>query len=238
MRDRRGPADDWRSVLRDRLVGEHARIKPGAKTQAAELGLGLDTSAYWFIFRCVEPFGRIVVVSEPPRYLTDPAGTAGATPFDSGGLWDDRIEAHPPFGDDAERVQYFWDAQVSLREWVRSFVDWLSDGGLKLAEYVLGLPPTQSGRIICTTPPNQERAWTWEVQLPTTTPKHELPRRHNLVMREDEAEWFLTWLRDDDVELTQFEYTELTTWCLDSLKTSPDPALDTVALLTNAAAHA
>ncbi len=224
-------SSSWTHVLRDRLVSRFDRIDPTDNTREAEDGLDLGRCAYWYVLRCDDAFTRCIVVSHPPA---DPSSLeGGALPFDSGGLWHGHLVADPVFDDAADRSAFAKKSHVPIDSVPAEFPSWIATSYDPPQGYVDGVAPAKSERIIAGDP-NEPRAWTWEVHvraLPYVNPPS-VP--HQLFMHVDDADWFRTFLRDEDSELRPDEYEGLIAWLESSVRETSDPMADAAAILRGA----
>lgn len=173
--DRRG-----RHILMTRLI---QREWPGpdaaAQTHEAENGLGIGGGPYYFyVLRAEASHGFVVFVLSEADDVAWPPAARGATPFDSGGWWLDKIHTEPRL-DPAARQTAFQAADVLLRDWKGAFEQYIDANYSKVDEYIEGRAPISRYRLpqteaaILRGPPNTPKAWTWEVRIP-----HRLIARH------------------------------------------------------------
>ena len=127
-----------------------------------------------------------------------PSDARGATPFDSGGLWWNKVLTHPEL-DDAGRRAFFRDHDVPLVNWRAAFEGYIRAHYGTVSDYIEGDAPGPGAEsrdrefTIIMGRPNGRLAWTWEVRVP-----HELaPGRLALraaYMTETRRDDYLDWL--------------------------------------------
>lgn len=167
--DERG---DWRELVTKAIQGEWPAPAASAQTLAAERGLGILGQPYYFyVLRAEDSYGLVVFVFREAADAAWPADAMGATPFDSGGWWLEKIRTEPPL-DTAERQAAFRTLDVPLQDWQSAFERYILERYDTLAHYLEGhapkaaSPPSDLGFTILKGQPNTARAWTWEVRVP------------------------------------------------------------------------
>lgn len=126
-----------------------------------------------------------------------PPHTKGATPFDSGGLW---IGAIHPIHDEGVKRSVFANEEVSLQCWKAKFLSYIDRNYSDAKDYVYGRPPAHGTKGITNkTPPNEARAWTWEVRYPSSMASSWL-RLDSAYMHRDDHTAYLDWLPRSDYE--------------------------------------
>lgn len=170
MRPRKAGRYPWQYVVLSRLRRDFNLLQPSPATVASERSLGYPPSAYWFVLRSEEAFGRIGIVwrinlpAWPPSRSSD---EASAAPFDTGGLAHDHMAVAPPFQDNVEKQTFLRSEEIILDAFPRRFNDWLHAGYPgSSTDYVNGIPPTDHvARIVLDATQNSSRAWTWELRI-------------------------------------------------------------------------
>ena len=127
-----------------------------------------------------------------------PSVARGATRFDSGGLWWNRIVTEPAL-DDAGRRGFFEDHDVPLVDWRAAFEEYVGTRHGSISNYLggdapgPGSEPPDSKAVVVEGSPNDLRAWTWEVRIPhdLAAGRLELLSVH---MTEDDRDDYLDWL--------------------------------------------
>ena len=133
--------------------------------------------------------------------MTIPVDARGATPFDSGGLWAGLIA---PIRDEPTKRDVFAAEEIPLHQWTSRFRTYVDDNYVDATDYVRGDPPAQGVRAISNhNPPNEARAWTWEVRYPYRLASSRL-RLERAFIRYDDFTEYIGWLSHgvyDDHEL-------------------------------------
>lgn len=166
-----------RIVLGDRTL---SRASKSALARGAEDAYGLGDSLYFFVGHACPCFGDVVLIYDSTS-LDNQDG--GATPFDSGGLFDRKIFAKKWEGllekdDGTARCDFAAHNQHSLSGWRLAFDAYLSEYFVRPLAYVHGERPRKDddvGRMLH--PKNSRRAWTWEVRAHRDHPIAEGLRR-------------------------------------------------------------
>ena len=163
---------DWRELVTRAIQGEWPTPAASAQTRAAERGLGILGEPYYFyVLRAEDSYGLVVFVFREAVDAAWPADAMGATPFDSGGWWLDKILTEPPLNA-AERQAGFRTLDVPLRDWQGAFERYILGQYDTLGHYLEGRAPNADtqpsgiGFTIVKGEPNTARAWTWEVRIP------------------------------------------------------------------------
>jgi hypothetical protein len=157
----------WMRYLSDVILGDLSHHAPRDSTRAAETGLGLSHSMYWYIGTAIEAYsGDVVGVWDPQPALTLAEG--GTCPFDTGGLWHGRFTTSPPLLDRAEILAYFRVCDIQLQHWESAVAASLVAGWSEPDDYVSGAPPappiTPRDHSMNTSP----QAWVWEGRVATS----------------------------------------------------------------------
>ncbi len=142
------------------------------QTLEAERGLGILGKPYYFyVLRAKDSFGLVVFVLSEAEGVVWPTDARGATPFDSGGWWSDKIHTDPPL-DATERQAAFQTLDVPLRGWQDAFERYIHAHYGTVGDYLEGRAPEtgsespETGFTIIKGQPNTDQAWTWEVRVP------------------------------------------------------------------------
>ena len=164
--------DNWCELVTRAVRGEWPSPAASPQTLETERGLGiLDKPYYFYVLRAEDVFGLVVFVLSEAEDVVWPENARGATPFDSGGWWLDKIHTRPPV-DTAARQAAFRTLDVPLRNWQDAFEQYIHTQYDTVGDYLEGRPPISShqspgtGFTIIKGPPNKVRAWTWEVRVP------------------------------------------------------------------------
>ena len=163
---------DWRDLVTKAIQGEWPAPAAAAQTLAAERGLGILGEPYYFyVLRAEDSYGLVVFVFREAEDTAWPSDAMGATPFDSGGWWLDKIRTQPPLNT-ADRQAVFRTLDVPLRDWQGAFERYILGQYDTLGHYLEGRAPradsrpSEIGFTIVKGQPNTARAWTWEVRIP------------------------------------------------------------------------
>lgn len=153
---------DWRVLILRRLLSEYDQVGTSPGTTAAEQGLELDRSAYWYLGRVVHIYGRVLMVWR--LSAEDAPGVSGTvSPFDSGGLWHGHIAVDPPFALDAEAVKYVKEWTTDVAAGSAMFKEWIADAFVNPFEYVAGLGPP-IWQMCSRLDQDNEFSWSWELR--------------------------------------------------------------------------
>ena len=163
---------NWRELVTRAVRGEWPSPVASRQTLEAEHGLGiLDKPYYFYVLRAEDSYGLVVFVLSEAEDVVWPDNAKGATPFDSGGWWLGKIHTKPPV-DRAAREAAFGTLDVPLWDWQDAFEQYIHTQYGTVEDYVEGRPPISgdqspgTGFTIINGPPNNARAWTWEVRVP------------------------------------------------------------------------
>ena len=111
----------WFERMTDAITGMWPVPTASAGTQRAERGLGIsDRPYYFYALRADRRFGFAVFLLSEVDGADWPPGARGATPFDSGGFWIDRIAVDPPLNR-SERRGFFKSHDLPLASWRPAF---------------------------------------------------------------------------------------------------------------------
>ena len=162
----------WRELVTKAIQGEWPAPAASSQTLEAERGLGILGKPYYFyVLRAEDSYGLVVFVLSEAEGVVWPADARGATPFDSGGWWSDKIHTAPPL-DTAARQAAFRTLDVPLRNWQDAFEQYIHAHYGTVGDYLegrapkTGSQPPETGFTIIKGQPNTARAWTWEVRVP------------------------------------------------------------------------
>lgn len=125
---------------------------------------------YFYVLRAEESYGLVVFVFKEAQRPHWPADAMGATPFDRGGWWLDKVRTEPPLNASARQAA-FRTLDVPLHGWQAAFERYILDHYDTLGQYLEGRAPMadalpEAGFTIVRGQPNTARAWTWEVRVP------------------------------------------------------------------------
>lgn len=189
---------DWRPVVLLVLVGRLGHVEPGGSTIAAERGLGLNPSHYWFISSAKRAFGQAITLWIPRFDQRAPPG--GVCPFDTGGLWNGKISAQPSFHTQVERRRYFDKRKADLTGWEIRVSEDVQQRWTSPPAYVRGDRPDKRGDRLSQASTNTDRAWTWEARLERSVEPVPL-ELSRMVWTQDNRNVFLQWLIANRAEL-------------------------------------
>lgn len=166
---------------------------PSAATKQAEQGLGILGAPYYFYaMRAHAAFGLAVFLFNEVADGEDlPCDAMGATPFDTGGLWLGKVD---PLSGASEKRRLFTAQDVPLGLWRSRFEQYIIANYADPQGYVRGQPPMHGvPGITNRSPPNEARAWTWEVRYPNRLASGRLRLQCAYVHPED-YERYVDWL--------------------------------------------
>ena len=166
---RRDLGEDWCELM-TRILCRDWLAERSDSTEEAETGLGIDGKPhYFYVMRTEHQYGFIVFLFAEVAGAKWPSGACGTSPFDSGGWWHGKITTSPCL-DGAARRRRFKDLDRPLEEWQSAFSAYITSAYATnpMLNYVNGQPPTTGcvPEIVLAEPPNDARAWTWEVRIP------------------------------------------------------------------------
>ena len=190
---------DWRELVTRAIREEWPARAVSPQTLEAERGLGiLGKPYYFFVLRAEDSYGFVVFVLREAEGAVWPTDARGATPFDSGGWWLDKIRTDPPL-DTTARQTAFQTVDVPLRDWQDAFERYIHSRYGTVDDYLDGRPPRsrndlpETGFTIIKGQPNTARAWTWEVRVPHELIAGRLALRA-VHMTRDSRNAYLNWL--------------------------------------------
>ena len=223
---------DWRELLTSVLQSKWPALSRSTSTKRAERELGIFGSPYYFyMMRTHEAYGFVVFLVEDMGQAESNAdlGLMGASPFDSGGLWNGMI--HPldgssdrtPTEELEDRKQLFSESEVPLDSWRPKFREYIRRNYARLGDYIRGYPPSHGTPPITNAAPvNEERAWTWEVRYPIAL-MPECVRLRCVCMHPDELEDYKNWLADNLEKLGVEQAKVLADWVKANVVVSEKP---------------
>lgn len=141
------------------------RASKSAATRRAEAALELGDCLYFYAGYACPRFGDVVLVYEPA--MADSAD-GGATPFDTGGLFNGLVRVVPPLDGEVDAVKAAFCAKhrVQLHRWRAEVVPYVTEHFVLPADYVGGARPrSDDGTGRFTDVENRREAWTWEIGL-------------------------------------------------------------------------
>ena len=186
----------WRESLTDIIRKKWSSRRPSPRTKQAESGLGIEgTPHYFYAMRTERAFGFAVFFFRVIHITRWPEGAHGATPFDSGGLWYDKV-CTIPSADSLEKRKIFRTHQKPLSSWLPAFEEYITSNYDSIDEYVRGTPPRMGVNPIISGPPNSSRAWTWEVRIPGKLMEDGVEIFRGFLSEEDRRK-YLDWLWND-----------------------------------------
>ena len=148
--------------------------------------------------RAEDSYGFVVFVLRETEGAVWPTDAKGATPFDSGGWWLDKIRTEPPLNTTARQAA-FRTLDVPLRDWQDAFERYIYSHYGTGGGYLKGRAPRsrngppKTGFTIIKGQPNTARAWTWEVRVPHELIAGRLALRA-VHMTKDSRNAYLNWL--------------------------------------------
>lgn len=183
---------DWQRVLFHRLRLEHRKLGRGPTTAAAEDGLQIDPSAYWYIGRLEPDYAYIVTLSID---ALEPGAQGVVCPFDTGGLWHDKLTLVAPLTPTQKR-QFLADNSYSMDNYHAAMQSWLESAfevNEHVASYSRGAKPSAHS-IPDIVIDDDTRSWTWEVRVAVKAATDSLPPATSLHMTEQQYDQYETWL--------------------------------------------
>lgn len=192
--------DEWAPALMRVLQHTFEDDVRKPSTSAAEMGLGLPPSVYWYIGSCHANFaGHAVALWQ----VGPTAGLdGGICPFDSGGLWHRYIHTDPPLNSAGEVVDYFVMSDRPLEDWplpVSAEVRQCYDDFV--ADYVLAPKPPDrrpTARVHLPAPHQDPRAWLWEARIAVSDAGRAPLNLRWFYWRQEDSNLFTRWVKTDD----------------------------------------
>jgi len=202
---------DWQDALCHRLT--FRALSPTAQTLDAEVGFGFTRSSYWYVFSFNRNFSRCSVswllTSAPETSVEE----VSISPFDTGGLWHERITAEPPFKNRGDIQEYFVETRTTVLDWIVRFNEWLKSYN-DPHDYILGEPPAKevpNSRIVFDLMVNDPRAWTWEGRVTSANVQQHCEPQHIFWNYEDSDDFHL-WLENEENQLSLEDKVRLVEW--------------------------
>ena len=213
----------WRKLMTDVILKKWSSWSPSRRTKQAEDGLGIEGAPrYFYAMRTERAFGMVVFLFRENCDVEWPQDAYGATPFDTGGLWHEKI--HTSHSSKlSSMMAIFQNYHIPLISWDEAFKDYIVSNYDSICEYVKGDPPKKGANPIISGPPNSPRAWTWEVRIPC-----DLANRHvdllSGFMSEEDRNTYLDWLWNDS-DLDDRYCMDVDMWMRGKMKFSPSGIL-------------
>jgi hypothetical protein len=199
LRPWRAQPHPWQQLILRRLSKRFGEIPPSESTREAEEGLDFPASAYWYVWRSDLAFGGMATIWKPgAEFATSPSG-AGASPFDTGGLWHGHVITEPALGTDSEKRTFAAEQQCALPACAGVFQTWLEVGyGESPTAYVDGtVPSAHVPSVSLDLAKNTCRAWTWELRLASADIGADTIAPTEIFWRELDYEQFEAWAMKD-----------------------------------------
>lgn len=155
---------DWLERVEDILTGRFMSGPSRGATAAAEEGLALAPSAYWYLCRSDLRFGFVVFLWRVQRANPLLADDGAVAPFDTGGLWHGHIQTALILSE-SERQQFVSRHSRPVYRWLPELTSWLDRNYASPGDYVIGVPPRAGLAGIVYDGRNEAPAWTWEARL-------------------------------------------------------------------------
>ena len=204
----------WRLTVALVILDQFEKVDQGEKTMETEAGLGIPPSWYWFVSQANTYFGNGVFF-----FLVETEGWSdndrGVCPFDTGGLWHNKISTYPPIdpSDKDSKRTLFARYDRRLKLWDVSFKDYVYQNYYRVTEYIEGKAPTKGSGVaeIVKGPPNSSFAWTWEgrVERVNIAEKAKIVK---LYCQEQAKSAFLNWLEEERVHFGLPQKKSITAW--------------------------
>jgi hypothetical protein len=188
---RRPKAREWLARVEALLLHTFVNEPPGEETAVAESGLGFQPSCYWYICRTEGDFGHIVFLWTEEHDVSWGSSDA-ATPFDTGGVWHEKI-VFDPLLSDSGRKQFVAAHSQPVSAWLGEFVTWLQANYDRTADYIRGVPPRAGVPGIVYDSQNEPRAWTWEARLEKSSYRRQVGIR-KVFWTADDRRAFENWI--------------------------------------------
>ena len=219
----RPPTHDihWCELITNLIRNHWCSLNPSKATQRAENGLRIQGTPYYFyVMRTELAFGNAVFFFREAAQVTWSATIQGTTPFDSGGLWDNKIEISgiTRISPDLKR-DIFSRNQTSLRAWKHAFHKYIDSNYDTIGQYVAGSSPSTGTPPIIPGDPNCTRAWTWEARIPAKQLDRHITLLQGFLSREDRKAYF-DWLWNDsglDIHVSN----HITQWVTQNMTFAP-----------------
>jgi|GEM_PF-4826587 len=183
---------EWQAIVQSILQRVFRTAPTGARTAEAEAALGLGSCIYFYVFQTSARFGSVVFLwrENPSRPWS--SGDGAAAPFDTGGIWHDRVVTDPPLAK-AERKSFVQTHSRPIDRWLTEFVSWIDTNYDETADYLANRPPRVGVPGIVYDSRNADGGWTWEARVRKASWNEQISIRHVFWSREDRTD-FETWL--------------------------------------------
>ena len=167
----------------------------GTETQAAETGLRIEPSIYWYVRRVHHHFNSVVLFHrvEPAMLRAD---ERGACPFDTGALWSGNT-IKTGMSDDEKRA-YFVLHDRPIAVGLDAFGPWIDRnyGGFCAGYHAGERPSVDIPEIVTAVGAGARWApWAWEVRVEKAR-VHQVVRPVGIVWRREDADAFKLWVRE------------------------------------------
>ena len=194
---------------------------PTTTVQKAERGLRITGTPYYFyVMRTELSFGNAVFFFREAHQVEFSGTMQGTTPFDSGGLWDDRITISTNSKiSSTKKREIFSCNQTPLSSLEQVFDRYIGSNYRSIKQYIKGLPPTTGTPPIVPGPPNCSRSWTWEARIPVKQVDRHLELVHGFLSRQDRRIYF-DWLWNES-GLDTHVRTDVAQWATQNITFSP-----------------
>jgi hypothetical protein len=181
---------DWFRHVQALLLSTFHTDVSGGATAAAEAGLGLPPSCYWYIFRTEAHFGHIVFLwTEKTAFRP---GDGAVAPFDTGGIWHGHVMMDPVLDSDG-KARFVASNSAPVSGWRGAFEKWILANYESMAEYVAGTPPKVGVPGIVYDSRNSAVSWTWEARLEKKSYRQQVAIRH-VFWNADDRKAFEDWV--------------------------------------------
>jgi len=187
---------DWRAAVASIIFLEVGDLEPSESTKAAERGLGLQRSHYWYILRAEAMFGYAVFSARATIADWQPHD-GGACPFDSGGFWHGYIATDPPLLTGGAKKSFFERHNQPLAVWRQGFDAYLSSNYDRARDYIRGRAPRHGLPEIMKVSTNTTQAWTWEARTRPDAPLRERIELIGLYWSAQDQDQFEYWVESE-----------------------------------------
>ena len=223
LRDHSSGPGDWKELVTNAILGNWPTPNRSPNTIDAENGLPISGTPYYFyVERTLRPYVFVIFLHKQVASLEEQGhdneiGTnrEGATPFDSGGLWHSHVQTHPLLNELAKK-QFFLRQNVPLTSWRHRFDAYVNHNYSRIHEYICGVSPKHGTPPIIAGPPNESRAWAWEVRYPPKLAQESITLER-LYMRRKQRDEYVRWLWRDST-LEDREAQSVHHWLADNLE--------------------
>jgi hypothetical protein len=158
------PTSNWYRDIGFVILERYDDIPRRPNTEKSEKALGISPSWYSYIGRPDDLYGNGIFFFDVA--IDWPLSERGVCPFDTGGLWHDRINFDPPLSP-AHKLALFNLYDNPLLDWDSLFRKYLVLNYARYANYLEGaIPDKGEGVKEINKIRNQAVAWTWEGRAP------------------------------------------------------------------------